>query len=73
MLDTKRWQSHAQMISWEDAKDPKIGLHVEYLEPRSDVWQEYWQLYCLQRLAVGGHQKLYESDYAPLLIDGVAV
>lgn len=69
LLDTKRWQSHAQMISWEDAKDPRIGLNVEYLDPKSDEWQAYWQLYCLQRLAVRDRQKLYESDYASLLID----
>ncbi len=69
LLDTKRWQSHAQMISWEDAKDPRIGLNVEYLDPKSDEWQGYWQLYCLQRLAVRDHQKLYESDYTSLLID----
>jgi hypothetical protein len=72
LLDTKRWQSHAQMISWEDAQDPKIGLKVEYLDPKSDEWQQYWQLYCLQRLAVSDHQKLYESNYASLLIDGQA-
>jgi len=72
LLDTKRWQSHAQMISWEDAQDPRIGLNVEYLESKSDEWQEYWQLYCLQRLAVGDNQKLYESDYASLLIEGLA-
>ncbi len=70
LLDTTRWQSHAQMISWEDALHPRIGLKVEYLDPKSDEWQEYWQLYCLQRLAVGDRQKLYESDYASLLIDG---
>jgi hypothetical protein len=52
LLDTKRWQSHAQMISWQDAQDPRIGLTVEYLGPDSDQWQEYWQLYCMQRLAV---------------------
>jgi ATP-dependent protease ClpP protease subunit len=69
LLDTKRWQSHAQMISWEDARDPRIGLNVEYLDPKSEEWQDYWQLYCLQRLAVGDRQKLYESDYASLLID----
>lgn len=70
LLDTKRWQSHAQMISWEDAQDPRIGLKVEYLNPKSDEWQEYWQLYCLQRLAVRDRQKLFESDYASLIIDG---
>ncbi len=69
LLDTKRWQSHGQMISWEDAQDPKIGLSVEYLDPNSDDWVEYWQLYCLQRLAVGDRQKLFESDYASLIID----
>jgi hypothetical protein len=69
LLDTKRWLSHGQMISWEDAADPEIGLSVEYLEPTSEEWQEYWQLYCLQRLAVGDRQKLYESNYASLVID----
>lgn len=69
LLDTKRWLSHGQMISWEDAAGPPIGLNVEYVDPKSDQWQEYWQLYCLQRLAVRDRQKLYESDYASLIID----
>lgn len=69
LMDTKRWKSHGQMISWEDAQDPKIGLSVDYLEPNSEEWQEYWQLYCLQRLAVGDRQKLYESDYVSIVLD----
>lgn len=69
LVDTKRWLSHRQMISWEDAAGPPIGLNVEYIEPKSEQWQEYWQLYCLQRLAVRDRQKLYESDYASLIID----
>lgn len=73
LLDTKRWQSHAQMISHEDAADPNIGLNVTYLSPASDQWQAYWQLYCLQRLAVGDKQKLYESDYASLIIEGSTI
>lgn len=73
LLDTKRWQSHAQMISHEDAPDPKIGLNVTYLPPGSDEWQAYWRLYCLQRLAVGDKQKLYESDYASLIMEGTAI
>ena len=32
LLDTKRWLSHSQMISWADAQDPRIGLVVEYLQ-----------------------------------------
>ena len=66
LLDTTRWRSHAQMISWEDARD--LGLRVDYREYRSEEWQRYWRLYCLQRLAVGDRQKLYESDYASLVL-----
>ena len=68
LLDTKRWLSHNQVISWEDARDHPLGLVVEYLECHSDEWQDYWRIYCLQRLAVGDQQKFYESDYASLII-----
>ena len=68
LIDTKRWRSHSQMISWADARDPGIGLHVEYLPPNSGEWQDYWQLYCLQRLAVEDGQKLFESDFASLVL-----
>ena len=46
LLDTKRWQSHGQMISWADAKGEPIGLNVDYLDPSLEEWQNYWQLYC---------------------------
>ena len=68
LRDTRRWLSHSQMISWEDAKDPHIGLVVEYLHSESERWQGYWRLYCLQRLAVSEDQKLFESEYASLII-----
>ena len=67
LLDTRRWSSHGQMISWEDAQDPHLGLVVDYRAYHSAAWQDYWRLYCLQRLAVGDRQKLYESDYASLI------
>jgi len=67
LIDTRRWLSHGQMISFQDAR--QIGLSVEYMDPQSDGWQAYWQLYCLQRLAVGDRQKLFESDYASLVLD----
>ena len=70
LLDTRRWLSHSQMISWKDAQHPGIGLAVEYLRPESRRWQDYWRLYCLQRLAVENYQKLYESAYASLVIGG---
>ena len=69
LLDTKQWLSHAQMISWEAAKHSKIGLHVEYLNQDDDLWQNFWRLYCMQRLAIADNQKLYESDCASLAID----
>lgn len=47
-----------------------MELEVEYLDPRREPWLSYWRLYCLQRLAVKDRQKLFESDYASLLIDG---
>ena len=73
LIDTERWLSHSQMISWEDAQHPDtIGLVVEHLDQESEEWQEYWRLYCLQRLAIGNHQKLYESEYASLVIDDPA-
>lgn len=70
LLDTSRWLSHGQMISWEDAQDPKVGLTVEYMPPPDPVWQNFWRLYCLQRLAIGDKQKLFESDIVSLPIDG---
>ena len=72
LLDTQRWLSHGQMISWEDARDPQIGLVVEYYEYHSQNWQNYWQIHCLQRLAVGEYQKLYESDYVSLVTGPVS-
>ena len=73
LLDTSRWLSHGQMISWEDAQDPQLGLMVDHCDYHSEEWQDYWRIYCLQRLAVGNQQKLYESDYASLVIGPTGV
>lgn len=70
LIDTKRWLSHGQMISWQAAQE--IGLNVEYVEGKSEEWREYWRLYCLQRLAVQDRQKLFESKVASLVFDGKA-
>ena len=69
-LDKTKWPSHSQMISWQDVQGSEIGLTVDYLDPHSDRWQQYWKLYCLQRLAIRDNQKLYESDYVSLVTDG---
>jgi hypothetical protein len=68
LLDSKRWLTHGQMIGWQDAK--QIELEVEYLDPRSELWLSLWELYCLQRLSIKDNQKLFESNYASLPIDG---
>ena len=68
LLDTNRWLMHGQMIGWQAAEE--MGLDVEYLDQKSENWQLYWRLYCLQRLAVDDKQKLFESNYASLPFDG---
>jgi Serine dehydrogenase proteinase len=67
LLNTTRWQSHGQLISWQDAKSEKLDLNVEYLEPTSERWQQYWQLYCLQRLAVKEQERLFESEIVSIV------
>ena len=68
LLNTDLWHTHSQVISWRDAQNPRIGLVVEYLDPHSELWQRYWRLYCMQRLALDDDQRLYESDCVSLLI-----
>lgn len=70
LIDTNRWQSHGQMISWRAAASPEIGLIVDHVEQGDPAWQLFWQLYCLQRLAIQPHQKLFESAKVSLVLDG---
>lgn len=70
LIDTKKWPSHGQMISWQTAQTPDLDLVVEYLEPTSAQWSQYWQLFCLQLLAIADDRKLFESNYASLLVPG---
>lgn len=67
LLDTTKWLSHGQMIGYQEAKD--IGLTVEYLDPENELWKDYWQLYCYQRIEIKEKQKLFESDFASLTFD----
>jgi len=67
LLDTTRWPSHGQMIKWQDVKD--LGLPVDYLQPQTERWQAYWELYCLLRLAVKDRQNIFESAYSSLILD----
>lgn len=67
LMDTNRFPAHGQMISSEDAKE--LGLEVEYLGPKEEMWRKMWRLYCLQRLAVKDREKLFESAYASLPLE----
>ncbi len=49
-----------------------MGLVVEQADPMSPQWQDYWQLYCLQRLAVQDRVKLFESEVVSLTYEGSA-
>lgn len=64
LMDTKQYQSHSQMIGYAEAK--KIGLKVTFLPPEDALWQNFWLLYCYQRLEVVERYKLFESRYASL-------
>jgi hypothetical protein len=70
LIDTKRWLSHGQMISWQAAQ--QMDLLVDYLDPKSEEWLAFWRLYCLQRLAVEDRQKLFESNFASMVFDAKA-
>lgn len=68
LLNTKIWKSHAQVISWREAST-QLNLTVEYLHPNDSVWNQFWRLYCLQRLAIEPNQKLYESKVVSIIVD----
>jgi len=67
LLSTARWRSHGQMIGFAEAQDLK--LKIEYVDPRTEPWTSFMQLYCYQRLEIKERQKLFESDYVCLTFD----
>ncbi len=68
LLNTKKWVDHGQMIDWNAAL--QMGLNVTHVDPASEDWQDLWQLYCLQRLAIKDGEKLFESLHASLITAG---
>jgi hypothetical protein len=73
LMNVESRPSHGQMISWEDAASPKLGLAVEHMDAADPLWQDYWLLYCLQRLAIKDGQKIFESGFASFIMDSVMV
>jgi ClpP class serine protease len=68
LLDTNRWYTHGQVIDAKAAEE--MGLNVEVMDPDGERWREIWQLYCLQRVAILDHERLYESDFVSLPMEG---
>jgi hypothetical protein len=66
LLDTKAWPGHGQVIDADEAE--RIGITVMRLLPSDPLWDGIWRLYCLQRLAVKDGEKLFESEYASLIV-----
>ncbi|MFY2791274.1 hypothetical protein BH92_07695 [Rhodococcoides fascians A21d2] len=65
LSDTAQWHSHGQMIGHERCSG--LGLTVTYLDPRSDLWEALWRLYCLQAYSLPtGGTTLFESKVASL-------
>ncbi|MCX6468935.1 MAG: hypothetical protein NTW76_06430 [Corynebacteriales bacterium] len=64
LSDTAQWHSHGQMIGHEHCSG--MGLTVTYLDPRSDLWETLWRLYCLQAYSLPGGGTLFESKVASL-------
>jgi hypothetical protein len=67
LMDIQSYPSHGQVINWQEAKE--MGLEIEYRQPTDELWRMYWRLYCLQRLAISDHGKLFESEYASYAVE----
>jgi hypothetical protein len=65
--DVKKHLSHGAVIDAERAD--AMGLNVRVLGPGDDLWQAYWRLYCLGRLALSTtSQRLFEGRRASLIL-----
>jgi hypothetical protein len=68
LIDTTKWITHGQMINYQAAQ--RIGLVVEYLTPNAPEWENFWQLYCLQKLSIKDNEKLFESEFVSIPLSG---
>jgi len=66
LMDINKYQSHGQMIGWENANE--MGLTITYMSPTDPVWRKYWSLYCHLRLAIESEQRIFESNYVSLVL-----
>lgn len=62
LMNVEYYQSHGHVIGYRECKG--LGLQVDYRPPGDEVWDLFWQLYCLQRLEITEKKVLFESSYA---------
>jgi Serine dehydrogenase proteinase len=63
-MNLDHFSTHGQVIDAQDAL--RIGLSIEVLDRRSELWDAIWTLYTQQRMALGANSKLFESEYVCL-------
>ena len=63
-MNLDQFSTHGQVIDAQDAL--RIGLNIEVLDRRSELWDAIWTLYTHQRMALGANSKLFESEYVCL-------
>lgn len=63
-MNLDKFSTHGQVIDAQDAL--RIGLNIEVLDRRSELWDAIWTLYTHQRMALGANSKLFESEYVCL-------
>jgi Serine dehydrogenase proteinase len=63
-MNLDRFSTHGQVIDAQDAL--RIGLNIEILDRRCELWDAIWNLYTHQRMALGANSKLFESEYVCL-------
>lgn len=66
LIASGRLRTHGAVITCDEAQ--RIGLEVDYLDPRSDLWQAFWRLHCLQIIRLGGRDRLFEGRRVSLHI-----
>ena len=60
-------RAHGQVINVEEAE--RMGIKVRRMPAHDPLWDAYWRLYCLQKLAVKDGEKIFESEFASLIAE----
>lgn len=72
LSEGKKYKSHGKVIDFQEAHDV-LKLNVERIDPKSDLWNNVWELYCrsvafLQQHQRQGAAKLFESESVSLML-----